>query len=85
LIFTDLLGFARNIPDGMVLTVKLYVAKIALLDVVNFWNVFLIFNFFFIFKDSLLIFLNVSLISIYVADLSFVDRLGCFGGLGMCR
>jgi hypothetical protein len=42
-IFTDLLGFARNIPDGMVLTDKLYVAKIALLDVVNFWNVFLIF------------------------------------------
>jgi hypothetical protein len=45
LIFTDHLGFARNIPDGMVLTDKLYsyVAKIALLDVVNFWNVFLIF------------------------------------------
>ncbi len=37
---TDHLGFAGNIPDGMALTDKLYVAKIALLDVVHFWNVF---------------------------------------------
>jgi hypothetical protein len=41
LIFTDHLGFARNIPDGMVLMDKLCVA---LLDVVHFWNVFRIFE-----------------------------------------
>jgi hypothetical protein len=59
----------------MVLTDKLYVAKIALLDVVNFWNVPILdlLRFFFIFKDSLLIVLNVLLISIY--ELIFLDVL----------
>ncbi len=44
MIFTDLLGFAWHILDGMVLMDKLCVTKIALLDVVHFWNVFLIFE-----------------------------------------